>query len=233
MKVFFVGQTTPEWWDIRRGIPTSSEFDRIITPAKGDLSTSSAGYIAQLIADLVNPAPNYFMDHGPSRSAAMDHGTETEPAARAWLAQRADLDIKEVGFIVNDAFTLGASPDGVLGLEFNPEADAESWRGHPYFSGTLAATLELKCPMRATHIGYLMDGGLPLKYKPQVHGHMVVTGAAYVEFVSYTNDLKPLRIRVERDSYTDKVAKATKDFVGEYLKALEKVGVAPPQRGSQ
>ncbi len=228
--VFMMGQTTPEWWEVRRGIPTASDFDKIITAVKGDRSTSSTGYIAQLIADLVNPAPNYFMDHGPARGTqAMENGKETEPAARTWLAQRTDLDIKEVGFIVNNSFSLGCSPDGVIGLDFNPEAAGE-WRGQPYFEITaLEATVELKCPKRATHVQYLLDGLiLPKDYKPQVHGHLVAAEALACHFVSYADGLPPFRLKVERDGYTDKVEKATNDFVAEYLKALEKVGLKPP-----
>lgn len=224
MKVFMMKQATPEWWEVKRGIPSSSDFDRIITPAKGDLSESAVKYIAQLIGDVFCPTANYFSEHGPVRGDAAENGVDTEPEARNWLALDAGLVVEEVGFVVADDFSMGASPDGVLGFDFAGEADPEPWRGQPYFQvKKLEATVELKCPKRSTHTEYLLEGKLPTKYKPQVHGHMVVTGAASVEFVSYARGLPPLRVKVERDSYTDKVEKAVNEFVGLYKAALEKV----------
>lgn len=44
-------QGSPEWWKARRGIPTGSQFSRIITAKKGDYATGSKHYQAELIAE--------------------------------------------------------------------------------------------------------------------------------------------------------------------------------------
>jgi hypothetical protein len=219
-----IKQATPEWWGLKRGIPSSSDFDRIITPAKGELSKSAKGYMAQLIADVFWPTANYFTEQGrPINTYAMQNGTDTEPEARKWLSFDAGLDVQEVGFVINDDFTCGCSPDGMLGFDMPKGEAAGEWRDHPYFQATCAATVELKCPLLATQAEYLLDGELPMQYKPQVHGHMVVTGATKVEFVSYARGLPPLRLTVERDGYTDKVEAAVKQFVADYQAALERM----------
>ena len=49
--LFDFAQYSPEWWNVRRGIPTASEFDRILTPATGKPSKSADGYACQLIGE--------------------------------------------------------------------------------------------------------------------------------------------------------------------------------------
>lgn len=223
MKVIFGPQGDDSWWAVKRGIPSSSDFDKIITPVKGDLSKSADAYLDQLIADVMCQTPNYFTERGvPVNTYAVQQGQNLEPEARKWLAFDANLDVTEVSFCLNDEGTLGCSPDGVLGLEWAPDAGGEHG-GQPWYAATLQGTVELKVPLRHTHVGYLRKGKLPDDYKPQVHGHLVITGAAYCEFVSYARDLPPLRVRVERDEYTDKVEAATRELVGLYREALEKV----------
>jgi hypothetical protein len=97
---------------------------------------------------------------------------------------------QRVGFLAHNELPIGSSPDGVIGD----------------FDGIL----ELKVPNPATHIGYLKAGGLPADYLPQVTHHLLVSGAAYVDFMSYgpnfPDALQTFLVRVYRsdvdlDSY--------------------------------
>lgn len=212
-------QLSPQWWSVKRGRPSSSSFDRIITPAKGDYSSQAEDYQAELIGDIVCQNPEYFTQQGrPINNYAIQNGIDTEPLARRWLAHEAELDVVEVGCCFTDDLSFCCSPDGVVGLQPAPEPDGEI-EGVPYYSATTTATVELKCPLPKTQASYLLKGRLPPEYKPQVHGHLVVTGAQYVEFVSYSPTLAPLRIRVEADEYTDKLRKALERFQEEYAAA--------------
>ncbi len=223
MKLFFMPQLSPEWWEVRRGVPTASAFDRIITPAKGELSKSASGYIAELCGDVLCQTPNYFTQQGrPINSFAIQNGIDTEPEARRWLSMNARLDVAEVGFCYNADLGIGCSPDGLIGHEFNPESGGD-FNGHPWFEAKCQGVVELKCPLLATQVEYILAGTLPTDYKPQCHGHLIVTGAAYCEFVSYARGAAPLRVRVERDGYTDKVEAAVKTFVEQYRAALDRV----------
>lgn len=224
MKVFTMPQLSPEWWAVRRGVPTSSEFNRIITPAKGELSAQASDYIAELIADRACQSPNYFTEKGrPVNSYAIQNGIDLEPEARRWLSFDANLDVTEVGFIMSDDLRFGCSPDGMIGLQMAAQPSGE-WNGQPFYDATADATLELKCPLPKTQTAYLLTGALPVEYRPQCHGHLFVADAVTAcEFVSYSNVLPPLRARVERDEYTAKLTKALNAFWDQYQLALGQV----------
>lgn len=181
-------QGSEEWATARRGIPTASGASKIVTPAKGDLSSSRFGYACELIAELMLP-PNFWLSE--VNTAAMQMGTNTEREARDYFALEKGVEVREVGFCLTDDRRFGCSPDGLIG-------DDEG--------------LELKCPLHKTHVKYLVDGVLPLDYKPQVHWSLVVTGRKRWNFMSYALGLPPLIIVVEPDEYTDKVRSAMEQF---------------------
>lgn len=223
MFVFMVGQATDEWWQVRRGIPTASEFDKVITPAKGELSKSALKYMATLIADTFDPTPNYFSRSGFSNTAIED-GKVREAESRRWLALDLGESIDEVGFCVNEDFTMGCSPDGLIRLDVEGEAAGE-WRGIPYFRATAEAGVELKNPQLHTQAERLLVEvpELPLDYKVQPHGQMIVCGVKKVYWASYAPPLAPVRVDVTWDSYTDKVAAAAKQFAADYNQALQRM----------
>ncbi len=206
-----VEQGSDTWFSLRRGIPTASEFSRIITPAKGQTGgPGSKSYIAQLIGErlaihLPVGAPSY-------TSRAMDHGREFEAEARRLFAFETNLEIGNGGFCQTDDLRFGSSPDGLIASEpdriLNPPA----------------AALELKCPQPETHAGYLLDGDiLPVDYKYQVHGHLLVTGAPCCWFMSYCPGMRPLLLKIEPDETTEKLRAALEDFHGRLIAALAKV----------
>lgn len=129
MRIHDVKQNTPEWDMLRAGIPTSSCFDKIVT-ATGKLSKSSRAYKAHLLAERVLRCPI----SGP-KSFWMDRGTEFEAQAVAFYEFHAGVDTERVGFITNDAGTIGASPD--------------RWSGKNRM-------VEIKVPAAFTHMGYII-----------------------------------------------------------------------------
>lgn len=90
-------------------------------------------------------------------------------------------------------------------------------------NGQYAAGVELKCPLSKNHAEYLLDGVLPGQYKAQVHGSMIVTGLPYWYFMSYCRRLKPLILRVERDSYTDTLQDALERFIIYYADVYKRI----------
>lgn len=205
MKIFSAtdyAQLSPAWYAAKLGIPSTSNFDRIITPGTGKLSKSADKYAAELIAEL------FCLDHGAMTetpmNAAMRHGVSCEPEARAWYAMERNCEVTIVGGCTTEDGRFWASTDGLVGED---------------------GVLELKCPKGATHAGYLFDGGkLPDEYKPQVHGELLVTGRQWVDFVSYVAGMpRQILVRVERDEYTVKLAKALDEFHVRYLELLELV----------
>ena len=199
-------QQSEEWFSIRKGRPTASQFKKIITPAKGELSKQASGYIIELIAECFCPTYAAFIGNNWT-----DRGNELEPEARKAFEDHTGLFVEQVGFVTqgdNGAWkhAVGCSPDGLLKDD----------------SGEYVAGLEIKCPSPATHVEYVLNGVLPDEYKPQVHGSLAVTGLPRWHFWSYYPGMQPLHVIVERDAYTDKLTAALDKFLIDYGAAREK-----------
>lgn len=197
MRILTADQYSPQWWDARRGIPTSSQFSRICTPAEGGYSGQADGYIHELIASLYDPTYGVVEDY---QSAAMKNGTILEPEARRFYEFERGHPVQEVGLCVTDDGRVGASPDGLVGED---------------------GALEIKSPMHKTQVAYLLDGGLPLKYRCQAHGHLIVTGRDWCDFLSYAQGLPHLLVRIEPDEFTDKLRACLEQFCDELAQARE------------
>ncbi len=195
-------QGSEEWFRIRKGRATASEFDKIITPTGLD-SKQADGYMRKLARECVCDDPMVFMGNKHT-----DWGNEHEPVARALFEERTGIRVTEVGFVGRgDGAPVGCSPDALIAGE----------------DGNWIGGLEIKCPQVDTHVGYLMDGVLPPKYRLQVHGAMAVTGLNFWYFMSFFPGLNPLIIRVERDGFTEKVSEALDRFVVAYAAERERV----------
>lgn len=198
MKIHDCQQGSREWFALRRGVPTASNFGKLITAKTGKLSASADDYICELIAEL-----HFLGAHeDPPVSAAMRHGIDCEPEARKWYSLDKNQDVKQVGFCMDDDGRYGCSPDGMVGDD---------------------GLLELKCPQGKTQVAYLLDGGLPSEYRAQVHGQLIVTGRQWCDFLSYCPGLPPLLLRVEPDEYTDQLRKALVVFWERFQKLLTQI----------
>ncbi len=204
MKIHDVPQLSPEWFELRRGRPTASQFGRILTPKTAKLATAADGYIAELIAEIFHLGPISGLDATPSR--AMIHGTDCEPEARRFYEMDRSVDVKQVGFCTTDDGRFGCSPDGLVGDD---------------------GILELKCPTGKTQVEYLLDGELPAEYRGQVHGALIVTGRAWVDFLSYCSGLPPLLIRQNPNNFTVALRTALEMFWERFQAALAKIRGEP------
>lgn len=200
MKVHHAPQGSEEWQAIRLGRPTASQFHRIITAAKGELSKSWKGYAIELIAECFVTGEEW------TGNSWTDRGTELEPEARAAFAAHTGYEVIETGFCTRDDGLVGCSPDGLI-----------------HDGGKPIAGLEMKCPAAKTHVHYVLHGELPDDYKQQVHGGMAVTGLNEWHFWSYYPGLKPLHVVVKRDDYTEKLTEAVNQFVMDYAALRQSV----------
>jgi hypothetical protein len=198
VKIIPCKQGTIEWWEARRGIPTASNFHKLLTAKTLKPSAQADDYICELIADICRLAPPDEAELYTSR--AMYNGMLVEPQARRWYELMRDCDVTEVGFCVSECGRFGCSPDGLCGEQ---------------------GGLELKCPTLKTHIGYLLaGGGLPDDYRAQVHGSLIISGREWWDFVSYAPGLQPILVRVEPDDYTIKLRAAMEAFYPRFQDSL-------------
>ena len=165
-------QNSPEWEQVRLGIPTASEFDRIITPT-GKRSSQADSYVYRLLAEQMTGKPQNGYVNGH-----MDRGHELEPEARRFYELQRDCIVEQVGFCMTDDRRAGCSPDGLVvdnGL------------------------VEIKCPAPHTHVQYLLSRKVEQEYWPQVQGQLWVTGRKWADVLSYHPEMTPVIVRVERD----------------------------------
>lgn len=172
MNVFECEQYSEEWAALRCGLPTASQFDRIIT-LRHDLSKQRENYLYQLAGERITGKSEEVY-----QSPAMLRGLELEPEARKFYELVCDQEVRKVGFCLSDCGRYGASPDGFVGED---------------------GLIQIKCPALATHIGYIDKRIFVNDYFQQVQGELLVTGRKWVDFLSYYPGLPPLIVRVERD----------------------------------
>lgn len=172
MKIIDCQQRSEEWLEARRGIPTASNFGKIVT-GKGDQSKQREGYLNTLAAERITGiVEESFV------SNIMLKAMEREDSARWIYAMYNRVEVEEVGFCLDDSGRWGASPDGLIGEE---------------------GLVEVKCPIGKTATEYLRSGKMPPIYYQQTQGQLLVTGREWVDFVSYYAKLPLLVVRVERD----------------------------------
>jgi hypothetical protein len=176
MKIHRVVQGSSAWLALRVGRPTSSQFDRIITP-KGNATAESTSqkYINEILAELILGRP---LDN--EMTALMNRGSEMEAEARRYYEfVSGRTDITEIGFCTTDDGRVGASPDGMVGDD---------------------GQLEIKCPKAETHVGYLFSTeGVAGAYKPQVQGQLYVCEREWCDTISYYPGMPEALIRTQRD----------------------------------
>ncbi len=193
MKIFTgIEQGSDAWHKLRLGIPTASQFHKIVTPKKAGLSAGAHEYALRLVAErLLN------MSAAESLSGLqwMDRGKELEPMAVRQYEFQNEVVTVPVGFITTDDGTLGCSPDRLV-----VDGDVPK------------LALEVKCPSQHVHLGYLLDGTTD-DYKPQVMGQILVAELDRADLYSYHPQMPPALIRTTRDEpYLEKLAAALRAF---------------------
>jgi YqaJ-like viral recombinase domain len=198
VKILHMKQRSEEWHRVRLGIPTCSEFGRILTPG-GKLSTQAEAYMDQLLADWMTGAP----DVDEPSTMYMDRGTELEPEAIRSYEFETGRKVETVGFVLHDSGYFGGSPDGLI---------LSDKRG-----------LELKCPKASTHLGYMRRRALgDDKYKPQVQSLMMLCDTDYWDIQSYFPGLPTVIIPIARDQkYIDLATSALASFLEVMMAARE------------
>lgn len=153
-------QGSDAWKKLRLGKVTASRVADVVAKTKSGPSASRANYAAQLIAErLTGTVAEGFTN------AAMQHGTETEPEARAAYEFYHEVSVVEVAFVSHPSIDqAGCSPDGLVGDD---------------------GLVEIKCPNTATHLDTLLGQAVPGKYETQIQFQLACTGRQWCDFVSY------------------------------------------------
>lgn len=187
-------QRTEEWFQARLGKVTASRISDVM------MKPTTAGYQnyqAQLICERLTGIPTETFT-----SAAMQHGTDTEPRARAVYELETGLDVAETGFVPHPGIEMaGASPDGLVGSE---------------------GLVEIKCPQPATHIKTLIGGSIDRKYRLQMQWQMACTDRNWCDFASYCPALgSDLEIHIQRLKFDPEECAEITEAVSGFLGKIE------------
>jgi putative phage-type endonuclease len=198
MKIINCVQGTEEWFKARCGVPSASNFEKIIT-TKGERSKQREKYLYQLAGETIVGKSEEAYTNG-----AMQRGQLLEAEAREAYELITGNTVVQLGFCVSEGEHIcGASPDGLVAED---------------------GALEIKCPSLAVHVSYLLSGGLPSDYFQQVQGQLFVTGRKWSDFVSYYPGIKPLIVRVYPDKeFVEALRTEIEAFCSDLKKIVEKI----------
>ena len=154
-------QGSDQWLEARAGVLTASTIGQLITAKtiKPAMNDRSRGLCQTLIAERIT---GHVEPVFPNR--AMTRGTLLEPEARRIYAEQTGQDVDEVGFarLDTDTYTLGSSPDGLVGE---------------------TGGVEIKSPSAKVHVATVLSGAIPDYNRAQVQAFLHVTGRDWCDFI--------------------------------------------------
>jgi len=173
MIIHDVEQGTEAWHNLRAGIPTASEFSKLVT-STGKVSKSMSEYAMVLAAEKFAGK----MVDGFTGNMYTERGKELEDEARADYEMTMQQPVVEVGIVTNDLIQYAASPDGMVGEN---------------------GMVEFKCKIAKEHIKTILyfekHGKAPTDYIAQTQGQMFVCERDWVDLMFYHPELPNLIIR--------------------------------------
>lgn len=177
-----VQQNTDEWFDLRLGKITSSNFGKIMANYGKAFGNPAIEYAEKLALEIVTGQRDETSSYS---NAYMERGHELEPAAIELYEIEMFYEVTNGGFNVEDsedAVLIGDSPDGNVG---DP------------------GCVEVKSVIPKTQWKRIKKGGIDTAYKWQIHGHIWLGNKQWCDFISYCPEMpenKQLHVvRVERD----------------------------------
>lgn len=246
MKIHYMVQKSPDWWEMRRGKVSASEANRILTPNgaepkfscvaddgetcgtkhgkrdAADKCAAAKGKKGKAFAVVECPLEmaaghDSYIDQLIADTIHFDPNMMTErPVSRA---------IEEGNRREPDSRQwyerrVGRTVTQVGGCE---TADGLLWCSPDGLVGEEGG-LELKNCDLATHVSYLRGGVIPAEYVPQVHTSLIVTGYKWWDWVSYHPACHAqLVIRTVPDEFTAKLRVCLATFLAKYAEAKAKV----------
>lgn len=173
MRTIKVCQGTDEWHEARLGIPTASQFHRLITAKRLTPSSSQDRYIAELLTEEIIGEP---IDQ--ASSVMMERGRIVEWDARKLYEAMTGQAVSRIeGFVKHDDLEIGCSPDFLVGDDGGGE---------------------IKCRSAVKHVEALLDMDAD-RDRIQIQGSMWVTGREWWERFYYHPTLPPKYVRIDRD----------------------------------
>lgn len=194
MEIFDCEQGSDEWFAIRMGIPTASEFHTVMARGRdGGASKTRRAYMHKLAGEIITgePSENYV-------SREMERGKAMEDEARRLYAFAHDVEVTRVGFVRNG--NKGCSPDSLIGAD---------------------GMVEIKTNAPHVLIENILRGEVPPEHVAQCQGNLWVAERDWIDAACYWPKMPLFTKRAFRDeAYIKKLAEAVDAFNAELVEVV-------------
>jgi hypothetical protein len=198
LEFFDCEQCSPEWYALRAGIPTASEFHTVLArgKTKGEVSKTRLTYLRKLAGEIITGEPMEAFTN-----AHLERGKAMEDEARDFYAFMHDAELERVGFIKNGQ--TGCSPDSLLAID---------------------GMVEIKTALPHILIEKLEADKFPPEHAAQCQGGLWVTGRDYIDLIIYWPKMPLFVKRAFRDEeYISTLAGEVDRFNEELAALVERV----------
>ena len=194
-----IEQRSEQWFAARCGSLGASQIADAISKSKDGkaFGSTSANLRAKLVVERLTG-----IQEDSFKTAAIQHGIDSEEAARLAYEAHTGAFVTEVGLYKHPAIEgTHASPDGLVGDD---------------------GLIEIKCPNSATHIDTLKTEKVPTKYLYQMQWQMRCTDRKWCDYVSFDPRLpENLRLFVKRIPRDDALLAKLEAEVMLFLKGVD------------
>jgi hypothetical protein len=216
--LFDIEQQSADWWEVRRGLPTASEFATILSdPTKALKQGKTPGrqrYLYQLAGELLQGEVNESYTN-----YALQRGKDMEPEAIDYYARTRFVDVERVGFVrrkLPSGRYVGCSPDGLV----RQIGDAAGVVG----SSHILQVKTMRPDLMLEHREMKTAESLIETHKAQVQGELWVTGWDRADLLIYYRNMPfSFCFTVERDeAYIAQLAAEVARFDAELHAMVER-----------
>lgn len=178
MILFDCEQGTDKWKELRLAKITGIRLkDALVTKKNDDPALIYTLISEQMCGEIAEDFQSY----------AMKKGSELEPVAREFYANKTNQVVETFGFAAHDKYDwIGFSPDGFINEE------------KKLSYATYQKGLEIKCPNSNTHVRYLIENKVPDCYWHQMLMSFIVNEKQEShDFISFDplNKYKPMFVK--------------------------------------
>lgn len=197
IEIFECEQGSPEWFSVRLGMPTASEFATLLSTGRsGGESKTRRTYLYKLAGERITGTP---MESYTNKY--MERGKALEPEARDYYQFLTNSKLQRVGFIKNT--NKGCSPDSLIGNN---------------------GMLEVKTEAPHLLIERLETDKLPDDHYAQLQGNLWVSEREWIDALIYFPGMPASLKRVFRsDEYIKNLAIAVDKFNDELDSLVERI----------
>lgn len=206
VETFDFEQGSPEWFEVRRGIVTSSRMSEVLAGGSAVDSKSRTKLLHLLAGEILSGVPMETYSN-----ADMERGKIMEPLAIEHYSFTRGVEVQKIGFVRRTIYdslapdlVIGSSPDGLIG-------DDE--------------TLEIKTMRPDLMVAFVLgDNRFPVEHVAQCQSTLWATGRKVANLMLYYKGMPfAPRFRLERDEvYISRMREETETFYHDLRKNLAK-----------